>query len=317
MNDNTGKGTYCMGEQAIEHLLKKSAVIDQGASSHWLDRLSDYHVEDGKPVGYRGFGDQIQELKLHRKIGHYIMQWPYRRMAKDLKDFPYFLELGKKVAKGQHRIFDYDMLRQVLTISCNSEYFKLAADDSYFCVIGDGFGSLSSLLLKGVPNSKIILVNLTPVLAVDFVNIQNVLPDVKIAVAENEEELEEAIAEPSIRLIGITADNAQLMKKAKLGFVFNTVSMGEMNPEIVAEYFEILRSNAAEETYFYCSNRIEKELPDGTVTRFDSYPWEQEDEILFSGLTPWHQKYYTYFPPQYLPMDGPIKHCLAKMAKTK
>lgn len=304
-----------IGQAAIHRLLAKGGEADQSASSHWRDRLKDYRVHGSKPIGYHGFGEQITHLKLHRRVGHFLMQAPYRRMGRAFDVFDHFYWIGKKVAYGQGRIFDYDMLRQVLTATCNGEHFSKMTPGSLFCVIGDGFGSLSSVLLDGVEGSRVVLVNLTQVLAVDLINVQKVLPGVTVALVETPQAAAQALADETIRLIAVRADQQELLRELPLGFVFNTVSMGEMNPRVVVNYFTTMRASRGDVTFFYCSNRIEKILPDGVVTRFVDYPWEDLDEIVFDELTPWHQAFYTYFPPKYHPFDGPIKHRLVKMAK--
>ncbi len=65
--------------------------------------------------------------------------------------------------------------------------------------------------------------------------------------------------------------------------------------------------------YFYCCNREEKKLPDGTVISFKKYPWKEHDEVLIDDLCPWHQEYYAFKPPFYRRYDGPIRHRLVKL----
>jgi len=90
--------------------------------------------------------------------------------------------------------------------------------------------------------------------------------------------------------------------------------MQEMNPDIIKIYFDIIRSSIGKR-YFYCCNREEKILPDGTVIRFNEYPWNSnKDEIIFDELCAFYQKYPISVPPFWLPFDGPIKHRLARMS---
>ena len=88
--------------------------------------------------------------------------------------------------------------------------------------------------------------------------------------------------------------------------------MQEMDPPVTARYFELLRR--AKTALFYCCNREEKVLPDGTVTRFAEFPWKPEDKVLFDELCPWHNSYYALLPPFYRPYDGPIRHRLVRLA---
>ena len=65
---------------------------------------------------------------------------------------------------------------------------------------------------------------------------------------------------------------------------------------------------------FYCCNREEKRLPDGTITRFADYPWRGSDRVLVDERCPWHQRHYRFRPPFYRPFDGPTRHRLALLA---
>ena len=93
--------------------------------------------------------------------------------------------------------------------------------------------------------------------------------------------------------------------------------MGEMNLSFVSEYFYDIRKlyNNTKNLYFYCCNRVEKQFPDGTVTRLSEYPWKKDDKILVNELCPWHQEYYSFRPPFYRKYDGPIMHKLKIMYK--
>ena len=65
---------------------------------------------------------------------------------------------------------------------------------------------------------------------------------------------------------------------------------------------------------FYCCNREEKTLPDGTIVKFDNYPWHLSSEIQEDELCPWSQKYYSPRPPFYRNYLGPIRHRLVKFS---
>jgi hypothetical protein len=91
--------------------------------------------------------------------------------------------------------------------------------------------------------------------------------------------------------------------------------MQEMNPETISCYFQDFREVAKKrESYFYCCNRVEKYLPDGTTVKFSKYPWDVNDEILVDELCPWHQEYYSILPPMYHLYDGPHQHRFIKIS---
>ena len=63
-----------------------------------------------------------------------------------------------------------------------------------------------------------------------------------------------------------------------MGLAINIVSMQEMDPPVIAEYFRILRGNRAPRTAFYCCNKLWKRLADGSEVRFQAYPWSPTDD---------------------------------------
>ena len=77
----------------------------------------------------------------------------------------------------------------------------------------------------------------------------------------------------------------------------NIVSMQEMDPPVIAEYFRLLRGNKAARMAFYCCNKLYKRLGDGTELKFDDYPWRDGDQVLHDSVCSWSQWYYDMKPP--------------------
>jgi hypothetical protein len=101
------------------------------------------------------------------------------------------------------------------------------------------------------------------------------------------------------------------MQKCPIDMVINIASMQEMDPPIVSSYFDNIRAlSRVRKLLFYCCNRQEKKLPDGTISRFADYPWGDDDQIIVDSLCPWHQNYYSIIPPFYRAYDGPHSHRL-------
>ncbi len=103
-------------------------------------------------------------------------------------------------------------------------------------------------------------------------------------------------------------------QKVEADLFINVASMQEMDHQSIQKYFALIRCQA-QDTYFYCCNRISKTLPDGTTVKFDEYGWQPSDSVLFDELCPWHQHFPVSRPPFLRPFDGPIKHRLVKMSK--
>ena len=128
--------------------------------------------------------------------------------------------------------------------------------------------------------------------------------------------LESAVGLEEIRVIAIQASNHEILKDCPIGLAINIASMQEMDPKYIRNYFDDLYAIAAKRDLdFYCCNREEKTLPDGTVIRFKDYPWNSLDNIQIDELCPWHQEYYYYIPPFYRHYDGPHRHQLRKLTR--
>lgn len=69
--------------------------------------------------------------------------------------------------------------------------------------------------------------------------------------------------------------------------VININSMQEMNIETTQYYFKYIRGHVSETGLFYCSNRLEKKMPLGEVSRFNDYPWSEADIYIYNERCPW------------------------------
>lgn len=303
---------------AVTYLAERLDEAERGASTHWIEMHQTFQYRAGRLDGLRGFGGYIPRSSLLRRVGHRLMQRPYRQMAESLAEFPRWDALAAKLARSQGRIYDLDMLRQSITLA----YLRYIlpgclSPNSSLLVIGDGFGALSSLALMAEPQLRIILVNLTKTLLVDLVFIQRGMPRTTIVLPTSAESMRKAIADSQASVVAVRADDYQFIREARIDLAVNIASMQEMNPSTIEDYFAALRDSAGREPFFYCCNREEKVFSDGTMVRFAEYPWHEEDGVLVDELCPWHQYYYTLLPPRYLPYDGPIRHRLIKMAGRK
>jgi hypothetical protein len=88
----------------------------------------------------------------------------------------------------------------------------------------------------------------------------------------------------------------------------------EMDAPVTKMYSDTLRQCPRASTAFYCCNRVEKRLPDGTITRFLEYPWHPDDEILLDQLSPWDRFGYRGRPPFYY-KNNPVHHRLVRLKK--
>lgn len=305
---------------AINELYSKFNIEDFSASSHWREMHSTFKLDrEFKLSGMRGFGRFPNRNNFFQRVGHFILSNKFIRVRKNHQFFLQILNLAKKISRLQRRLVDQDMLRQVTALAFLFEKLKPSIFNSNkrnILVIGDGWGSMTSLLL-GSSSSKIILINLNKTLLMDLLQIQKAFPGLNYCYVDDCKSLDLCIRDKSIRLISVSADNYQLLANIPINLAINIASMQEMNYRAIQGYFDVLRMCPSDTTYLYSCNRKSKILPDGSLIEFDKYGWSDADEDLIFSECPWHQEYYSFIPPFYRKFDGIHVHKLTKLAKFK
>lgn len=152
-------------------------------------------------------------------------------------------------------------------------------------MIGDGYGILASLLKNVFVNAKMVMVDLGRTLLFQAFYCQKAHPNLNHAMAgERSADNADFLYCPAERL----AELDDLSFDAAV----NIASMQEMNPEMVASYFDFMRKRMNKPNLFYCCNREAKTLPGGEVLEFRNYPWRQDDVHRVDGPCPWHQYFF-------------------------
>ena len=95
-----------------------------------------------------------------------MLQRRFRKMAELFPEFKAIDVLADKITASQGRAYDLDVLRQAITIAFLRKKYVSAKPSSQetVCVIGDGFASMTALLLASSSASRVVLVNLTKTL---------------------------------------------------------------------------------------------------------------------------------------------------------
>ena len=308
-------GQPLRGVDALSFLESVSGEPERSRSSYWNYEIETFKVSaDGTLQGLTVLGIANSKTDPLRRFMHWVLQAPYRRMG---AAFPHFKEaerLGRLIASRQGRLYTGDMQRQALTLALLQANQAVPSAGRFAAVIGDGFGVMSSLLLLSVPGIKVVLVNLTKSLLLDLVQISRTVPDAGVALARDETELGGALSDPNVRLVAVRADDCGLLAKVPMELAINIHSLQEMDAPIIAEYFRLLRASPAARTLFYCCNRIEKKLNDGSITRFNDFPWSAQDECLVDEVCPWDEFVYHSRPPFWRSAPG-TRHRLAVLEK--
>jgi hypothetical protein len=309
------------GQAAIDFLATEIRKEDSGSSSHWQNYHSEFRFLGNGFEGLRGFGGYDKPYRGLHLLVFRLLQRPFRRMGAAFQKFNAIDGLSMEVATCEERASDLDVLRQALTLSYLHERVpNLLTPKTISCVIGDGFATMTTLLLESSSAGQVIMINLTKTLLVDLWYLKlwmgTEVFESSVDLVTDEASLSKALAKSLTnaaggRVIAIQASNHELLQNCPVDLAMNIASMQEMNPPVTAAYFDDLRVIASrKDLTFYCCNRDVKTLPDGTVSKFNEYPWRASDRVLVDELCPWHQQYYTIRPPFYRSYDGPIRHRL-------
>ena len=305
------------GENIKVSLAKKLSQVDDKASSHW----NHYHKfleirEDLSVKKTSGFGDGKQTFLPFANFLNYTLQYPFRKQFLPDVTFNKFYKRAQLNSALVGNRFSLDVLRQVLTLDYLNKN-NLLENHNIAISIGDGFASMTSLLLGTGIVEKVVMINLTKTLFVDVssaLKIPEFMKEKAIALVSSEEEMIEAIKSKHVKIVAVEAKNSNLLSFSSANIAFNIASMQEMNMPQIEEYFAQFRRLASNDTfYFYCCNREEKQLFDGRIIKFEEYPWTDGDRHFFDELCPWHQYYYKFRPPFYSYYDGPIRHRFTKI----
>jgi hypothetical protein len=178
--------------------------------------LSDFSYDEEEGArGFLGFGIHDEAGSRIKALLHWIMLIPFKLRAESYIDLWQVAKKAKHIARGQNRIFNMDILRQVLTVSFCKRRIPNFTGNGVAVVIGDGFGTLSSLLFL-TTNQKIISVNLNQVLLVDYLYTRKIIPDEATALVETENSLAQAMSSDDVRLILIRAVNHHLLRDVRV-----------------------------------------------------------------------------------------------------
>jgi len=277
-------------------------------SSHWQEvgghRAALTSEKKIKLSGW-GFGS-FRENSLKIKVKYIIESILTDFLINKYRAKQSSLSAAKTVAKRNMRYFDFDCVKQALSLDLIESYISIEAIKTV-CIIGDGYGFFGSMLKLKYPHIKILSVNLGRTLLFDSYYTNQVSTRFNTTYVT-----EESTGEADFYFL--PAENYHLIEKFNIELFVNIASMQEMNNTVINNYFDLIKRNPASDKYFYCCNRVNKTLPDGEVTKIHHYPWSGF-KILHKSTCPWYQKFPIGKPPFWRNFDGQIDHVFAKVEK--
>ena len=301
--------------EALYNRLEKS---ERSRSLYWEEELANFSIDtNGVVTGMNSMGTVSRKRSPAHLAAMWILLIPFRLMGWRYRRFGRHMANGYYISRKHGRLLTHDALRQVLVISLIDHYLPIDEQEGCNFIIGDGYGFLTALFLSASPHKKTIACNLSKSLLLDLLQVRQSHPDIGTALATTPSEMRAALADDTVGLIAVPADHAVVAMEAPLGIATNVHSMMEMDLDVIAAYFEILRRNQSQCTGFYCANRLYKKLQGGEITRFMEYPWDDEDEILHDSMSYWSQWNVSRTPPFLHYRSGEKRKFWHRLAKLK
>jgi SAM-dependent methyltransferase len=243
-------------------------------SDHWrhFGALNRVRVRGGCAIVSAGAGfDSEYELNFRRpslkeRAGRFVRSALRRSdLDKSRKAYEALWSVQPAAAESPHAIIAQHYMRTLQPYPART-----------FLEIGAGTGYLAAMVREAWA-ARIIIIDLPEILPLGFLYLHTRFPQATFALPG-----EPGPADFTFLTSGeaIPADSVDL--------AVNTASFGEMTPETVAGYFDVLRRVIKEGGLFFTVNREEKVM-DGRPIRFAEYPWSPRDVDLESGPSELHQ----------------------------
>lgn len=265
------------------------ALPDKSASSHWSRLATTFRVRpvtNGFELAGYGFGNSGR-TSLFARIEAWVgnaLQFGMQRtpsLRRDIRD-------AKKIVARMGLAFSQDAFRQVCTLNLLAKHFSAADQLDSILVVGDGHGILSALLHHRYPAAHIFLVDLGSVLFFQAYHLQKAYPETPQILTSTDANRGRGAGGRGFSFC--PADRLESLPSESFTLAINVASMQEMDPEVTAEYFQLMRHRSTK--FFYCCNRLEKRLVGGEISRIMAYPWVSSDEHLVDEPCPWHQWFF-------------------------
>jgi putative sugar O-methyltransferase len=248
-----------------------------------------------------------KKIPVINTLKHYPIDFLLHQLLKKHHGHPETIQAAKLITQKLKIHFDFDHAKHVLIYDLLNSY-GLFNTENLICIIGDGHGFFGTLIKSLSLDAKIIFINLGRNLLIDTICFSKIFPNIEPLHYHQPENFDQI---KNNEIIFLEAEQFELLQNLPISLFINVASMQEMNLQVVHRYFELMRTSTVD-PYFYCNNREEKTLPDGSVICFNDYPWGDE-EIFIDELCPFYQYYPSSRPPFWRPFDGPIRHRLVKL----
>ena len=279
-------------------------------SSHWQKYGEYQHAElkSDESLELKGLGFGDYENRNNLTLLNYLINTPMTMASKIAllgvkKDLRILI---KNLAVDSKRQLNPDFIRLAFVSQRLSEHI-IKNTIKKVMIIGDGFGTLGSILSKVHPDLTVIQVNLGRTLIFDLafssITARNKL---HLLIHELSGAKDGAINFLPAEDLSNSDEHIELFIAVS--------SFQEMDIQIVQNYFKLMRLQTGVISAYLVS-RLAKTLPDGTEVRLDQYGWDVNDEIIFKRLS-WYANWgVRRRPPFIFQMDGKMEERLVTLSK--
>lgn len=284
--------TYFSGEKTISN----------ATSSHWA-KYSNHQIvsisEDEILVHGFGFGDYENSKNVHifRKIVNFPMTLASNLVLAQTSSS--IQSAVRYLAISTSRSINPDFARLANSIQMIALKVPEFESKKRIAIIGDGFGTLGSILATIDPKFTIVQINLGRQLLFDYLFMITSHPIRKHKILKSLSEIDEG----SINYLP-----AELLSTydAEIDLFISSESFQEMDIKTINKYFDLLRLQSTQ-TFLYCANRVSKKLPDGQIIEIEKYGWSMNDVHLSIASHWWLNWGIKRRPPFIFKMDGRIE----------
>ena len=275
------------------------------SSEKYMSSMHKEHIlgKDFKNISESLSSGTFTNLGVLLKLKYFFLKYLQKKIwGEEIFNTKYFKHY-KNLCKIQNRLVDFDIIKHAFILKILDEKNLLRGK---ICSIGDGKANFVSGCLVLSKNTTLYSVNLPQALMQDYLIIKkfHILDDSFIKVVNNEKDL----TLKNIRLFLIPTQNKFFLKKSGINLFTNIVSFQEIPKSETKLYFDIIKNN---KSFFYCCNQTAKKMYDGTVIKYNEYPWGDGKKIFEEDCS-FYKKYCSLKPPFIHKKKGKIIHSLIK-----
>lgn len=295
--------------------LSQSLSVNNSYSSYWRKWIDNFNFMNPAENLKKIYGDYFTPVRWKSSNFLFRQLVSLELLATNLLSSPrYFLRSLSRRSfwrlrsvcskQGRHMNFANIIALSAFEFICQ----RINPKEATICIIGDGASNFVSLsFAEATKFRKIISINLSEVHLVETeLLLKGGIDELQLAVVDSEESAHQ-FAQSRVKVAIVSADDAKYLSSLNIDVFVNMSSMQEMTKTAIADYFRLIKSANG---YFYCCNREEKKLPDGTVIRFSEYPWDNA-KFLMNEVCPWMLRTINTTRP-FIRRQEPHRHALVK-----